>query len=71
MTTAKHIAYVQTETGIWREEDGVMSGPFTREDLGLDASQYIPECQRLRCSEPVSLSFGFGYGARADNTFER
>lgn len=65
-----HIAYVETSSGVWREEDGVMSGPFTREDLGFTDYQYIPKCQMLSVRDSVSISFGFGYGVKSDNTFE-
>lgn len=63
--------YVETAQGIWREIDGVMDGPFTRGELGIESGAYIPRCQMLRgtFSEPVSLSFGFGYGVKADNRF--
>lgn len=68
---SKRTAYVETPSGVWREEDGIMSGPFTREELGFTSSQYIPGCQMLRASGAyASISFGFGYGVRSDNTFE-
>jgi hypothetical protein len=67
-----YVAYVETSAGIWREEDGRMTGPFSREALGLSL-EYIPECQTIRCGSfpegGASLSFGFGYGPRADNSF--
>lgn len=67
---SKYIAYVETLSGVYREEDGIMYGPFTREDLGFTDNQYIPKCQILSVREPVSISFGFGYGVKSDNTFE-
>lgn len=62
-----HIAYVETAGGIYREVDGKMEGPFTRSELGFKPDQYIPRCQMLSATEPVSVSFGFGYGLKSDN----
>lgn len=71
MTTSKHIAYIETPAGVYREEDGIMSGPFTREGLGMSPLQLLRGCQTLRAQGAnASVSFGFGYGARAENTFE-
>jgi hypothetical protein len=70
--TEEHVAYVETPNGIYRETDGRMEGPFTREELGLSGDQFLPGAQTVSAAGAnASLSFGFGYGAKADNRFER
>lgn len=64
------VSYVASPEGIFKETDGIMTGPYSPKELGL-LDTPIPGCQTLKCRflEGVSLSFGFGYGNRADNTF--
>lgn len=68
--TAPRAVYVETLAGAWREVDGVMDGPHSRESLGFAAGDYIPQCQTVSARGAcASLSFGCGYGLRSDNEF--